>query len=46
MLTIDPKTPIILIDGVEHIQNPLRQWEYKLVQLFTLDDGSKVYFRM
>ena len=46
MLTIDPKTPIILIDGVEHIQNPLRQWEYKLVQLFTLDDGSKVTVRM
>jgi hypothetical protein len=46
MLTIDPETPIILIDGVEYIQNPLIGWEYKTVRLFTLDDGSRVTARM
>jgi len=46
MLTLDPETPIINVDGVEFMRNNLIGWEHRLVRVYTLDDKTKVTVKM
>tara|TARA_R110000803_G_scaffold204174_1_gene270051 strand:+ start:461 stop:793 length:333 start_codon:yes stop_codon:yes gene_type:complete len=45
-LIINADTPIIMIDGEEHVDNMLDGWERKISRVYTLDDGSKWTVRM